>query len=184
MSIELIEYLCLKCFSSMKPLQKEAGDEYVCSSCGKEGEINVFTDMVENINWVIEYEEIPLAVLREIHLDHLHLDEYSIESSHWPDAWELKCGNKEYLLIKSVEIAEKMAHESVKDFMEDEVSSALHNSSLSGWSRDHIKRALRKGAYDDMAEDVIDIDGWEHELARYDGNGIYLNAGWVMCRVN
>ncbi len=76
------------------------------------------------------------------------------------------------------ELAQKQAEEQFQDPME-------YLEDLYG-KEDAVKEAIRIAGIDvdAAADDAVDTDGWEHFLARYDGNSNTTDSGLVYWRVN
>ena len=99
--------------------------------------------------------------------------------------FEIETEDKEYIVLKNEEEAEELAKERVtEDFINE---PELFNKD---WLETEI-RNLRKEDFEDnesvadvIGRKAVEIDGYAHFLAYYDGSSEFTKSGFVVMRIN
>lgn len=112
-----------------------------------------------------------------------------VEEDEYGEVWRLTTHgdeehgmDEEYLLFHDEDIAEKYAIKEVKASLERELDTALERISGS-WVSVKIKNLIDDTALQEWAEEAICINGWEADVAVWDGESHDLPDGFIYCRV-
>lgn len=94
--------------------------------------------------------------------------------------FEVEVGDAEYIVLASVEDAEKLAQERVEEDLVEEPE--LFNR---GWLESLMRHRLKDESFLEYASrDAINVDGFAHFLAHYDHDYEETESDFVVMRVN
>lgn len=111
-----------------------------------------------------------------------------VEEDEYGEIWRLTTHgdeeygvNEEYLLFHDEDIAEKYAIKKATNYIENEIYTALDKMSSGLGMR--IKQLIDSNTIQEWAEETVNMEGWESDVAVWDGESHDLPDGFIYCRV-